>query len=170
METFPRYWPFVRGIHRSPVNSPHKCQWGRTFMFSLICGRINGWVNKVEAGELIRHRAHLDVIVMWSLSLCTSPGGRGAQALFWRAVLFFFCGCFGVVVTSFSAMLLSWSLIFWMLVAVVLSLFRLSEYISLLSTLYSPTRCRTSQSSRTCFSVSTGTPHALQLWFSYLFL
>ena len=23
-KTFPRYWPFVRGIHRSPVNSPHK--------------------------------------------------------------------------------------------------------------------------------------------------
>ena len=21
---FPRYWPYVRGIHRSPVNSPHK--------------------------------------------------------------------------------------------------------------------------------------------------
>ena len=21
---FPRYWPFVRGIHRSPVNSPHE--------------------------------------------------------------------------------------------------------------------------------------------------
>ena len=21
---FPRYWPFVRGIHRSPVNSPYK--------------------------------------------------------------------------------------------------------------------------------------------------
>ena len=21
---FPRYWPFVRGIHRSPVNCPHK--------------------------------------------------------------------------------------------------------------------------------------------------
>ena len=26
METFPRYWPFVRGIHRSLLNSPHKCQ------------------------------------------------------------------------------------------------------------------------------------------------
>ena len=25
METFPRLWPFVRGTHRSPVNSPHKC-------------------------------------------------------------------------------------------------------------------------------------------------
>ena len=24
---FPRYWPFVRGIHRSLVNSPHKVQW-----------------------------------------------------------------------------------------------------------------------------------------------
>ena len=24
---FPRYWLFVRGIHRSPVNSPHKGQW-----------------------------------------------------------------------------------------------------------------------------------------------
>ena len=23
---FPRYWAFVRGIHRSPVNSPHKGQ------------------------------------------------------------------------------------------------------------------------------------------------
>ena len=24
---FLRYWPFVRGIHRSPVDSPHKGQW-----------------------------------------------------------------------------------------------------------------------------------------------
>ena len=23
---FPRYWPFVWGIHRSPVDSPHKGQ------------------------------------------------------------------------------------------------------------------------------------------------
>ena len=27
METFPRHWPFVKGIHRSPVDSPHKVQW-----------------------------------------------------------------------------------------------------------------------------------------------
>ena len=31
---FPRYWPFVRGIHRSPVNSPHKGQWPGALMFS----------------------------------------------------------------------------------------------------------------------------------------
>ena len=34
---FPRYWPFVRGIHRSRVNSPHKSQWRGALMFSLIC-------------------------------------------------------------------------------------------------------------------------------------
>ena len=30
-------WPFVRGFHRSPVNFPHKDQWRRALMFSLIC-------------------------------------------------------------------------------------------------------------------------------------
>ena len=34
---FPRYWPFVWGIHRSPVNSPHRGQWRGALMFSLIC-------------------------------------------------------------------------------------------------------------------------------------
>ena len=61
---FPRYWPFVRGIHRSPVNSPHKGQWREILMFSLICARINGWVINGEAGDLRRRRAHYDVIVM----------------------------------------------------------------------------------------------------------
>ena len=61
---FPRYWPFVRGIHRAPVNSPHKGQWRGALMFSLIYARINGWVNNREAGDLRRHRAHYDVMVM----------------------------------------------------------------------------------------------------------
>ena len=61
---FPRYWPFVRGIHRSPVNSPHKGQWRGALMFSLICSWMNAWVNNSEAGDLRRHRAHYDVIVM----------------------------------------------------------------------------------------------------------
>ena len=34
---FPCNWPFVWGIHRSPVNSPHKGQWRGVLMFSLIC-------------------------------------------------------------------------------------------------------------------------------------
>ena len=61
---FPHYWPFVRGIHRSPVNSPHKGQWRGALMFPLICVWINGWVNNREAGDLRRYRAHYDVIVM----------------------------------------------------------------------------------------------------------
>ena len=32
---FPRYCPFVRVIHRSPVNYPHKGQWRGALMFSL---------------------------------------------------------------------------------------------------------------------------------------
>ena len=55
----------MRGIHRSPVNSPHKGQWRGSLMLSLICAWINGWVNNGEAGDLRRHRAHYDVIVMF---------------------------------------------------------------------------------------------------------
>ena len=61
---FPRYWPFVRGIHRSPVNSPHKGQWRGALMLSLICVWINGWVNNRDAGDLRRYRTHYDVTVM----------------------------------------------------------------------------------------------------------
>ena len=54
---FPRHWAFVWGIHRSPVNSPHKGQWRGVLMFSLMCAWINSWVNNREAGDLRRHRA-----------------------------------------------------------------------------------------------------------------
>ena len=50
---FPRYWPFVRGIHRSPVDSPRKGQWCGALMFPLIWAWINGC-----------HCAHYGVIVM----------------------------------------------------------------------------------------------------------
>ena len=63
---FPCYLPFVCGIHRWPVNSPHKGQWRGALMFSLICAWIglNSWVKNREAGDLKRHRAHYGVIVM----------------------------------------------------------------------------------------------------------
>ena len=59
METFPHYWPFVRGIHWSPVNSPHKGQWRWV------------WTDNRDAGDLRRNRAHYDVTVMRG-----HPGGR----------------------------------------------------------------------------------------------
>ena len=73
----PRYWPFVRGIHRSPVNSPHKGQWREALMFSLIWAWMNCWVNNREVGDLRRHRAHYDVTVMcWGRRMIT-PDERG---------------------------------------------------------------------------------------------
>ena len=73
-----RRW-IPRGIHRSPVNSPHKGQWRGALLFPLICAWINDWVNNGEAGDLRRHRVHHDVIVMvlkevWISSLFYSKG------------------------------------------------------------------------------------------------
>ena len=64
---FPRNWPFVREIHRSPVNFPHKGQWRGALMFSFIYAWINDWVNNREAGDLRRQHGHYDVIIMKSL-------------------------------------------------------------------------------------------------------
>ena len=61
---FPHYWPLVRGIHRSSVDSPHKGQWRGALMFSLICARTNGWANNRDAGDVRLHRTHYDVTVM----------------------------------------------------------------------------------------------------------
>ena len=45
---FPRYWPFVRGIHRSPVNSLHKGQWRGALIFFYL--RLNKRLSKHSRG------------------------------------------------------------------------------------------------------------------------
>ena len=62
--TFSALLALCAGIHRSPVNSSHKGQRRGALMFSLICAGIHAWVNNREAGDLRRHRAHYDIIVM----------------------------------------------------------------------------------------------------------
>ena len=64
----PRYWPFVRGIHRWPVDSLHKSHWHGALMYSVICAWTNNWANNRDAGDLRRHWAHYDVIVTQMLS------------------------------------------------------------------------------------------------------
>ena len=59
---FPRYWPFVRGIHRSPVNSPHKGQWRGALMFFLSA--LEWTINNLEVDNLGRHCVHYDVTVV----------------------------------------------------------------------------------------------------------
>ena len=49
---FPRYWSFG--------------QWRGASMFSFIFVRTNNWGNNGDARDLRRHRAHYDVIVMYS--------------------------------------------------------------------------------------------------------
>ena len=64
MEIFSELLALCAGNSQWPVNSPHKGQWRRALMFSLICPWINGWVNNREAGDMRWHRVHYDVIVM----------------------------------------------------------------------------------------------------------
>ena len=86
----PRYWPFVRGIHRSLVNSSHKGQWRGALMFSLICAWINGWINNYEAGDwdavapIVRHSTGFDSdFKLWL------PNGR--YSIFYDVIWLFWC-------------------------------------------------------------------------------
>ena len=65
METFSALLAICAG--NSPVPGEFPTQRPVTLwalMFTLICARINGWVNNREAGDLRRYRAHYDVVVM----------------------------------------------------------------------------------------------------------
>ena len=89
---FPRNWSFVWGIHRSPVNSPHKGQWRGALMFSLIYAWINDWVNNREAGDLRRHRGQYDVIVMcihrdkWSFKCVQVVDALWYRNIYWNTI------------------------------------------------------------------------------------
>ena len=63
METFPRYWLFVREF-TGPDEFPAQRPVTRSFdVFFDLCPN-NDWVNNREAGNLRRYCAHYDVIVM----------------------------------------------------------------------------------------------------------
>ena len=58
---FPRYWPFERGIHRSPVNSLHKGKWRRALMLFLsapekrLSKQSRGWWFETPSRPLWHH-------------------------------------------------------------------------------------------------------------------
>ena len=72
---FPRYWPFVRGIHQTTVNSPHKGQWRRALIF-FICAWTNGlgkqrrrrWI-ETPSRQLWRHCNYLNSTFVRNLPL-----------------------------------------------------------------------------------------------------
>ena len=100
---FPRHWPFVRGVHRSPVDSPHRGQWRGALTFSLTCASTNGWANNRDTGNLRRHRAHYDVTVMILMKLNLIPfacinslpsyGAKHDISLYWSTVARAMAGC-----------------------------------------------------------------------------
>ena len=69
METFSALLIICAGNSPVPGEFPAQGQWRGALMFSLICTRINGWVNNGEAADLRRHRAHYDVAVMKGIDL-----------------------------------------------------------------------------------------------------
>ena len=74
----PRYWPFVRRIHQSPVHSLPNGQWRGTLMFSFIYAWISGWINTRDTGNLIHHRAHYDDTV---ISIMYTPADENSNAI-----------------------------------------------------------------------------------------
>ena len=66
----------------SPATFPHKGQWQRVLMFSVICAWTNGWVNNRDASDLRRHRAHYGVIVIIKFQLPRSVSVQGKETNF----------------------------------------------------------------------------------------
>ena len=69
---FPRYWPCMRRIHRSPVNSPHKGQWRGALMFSYICALNKqlrkqswGWWFETPSRSLWGHCNVISILKIW---------------------------------------------------------------------------------------------------------
>ena len=66
-----------------------KASHAELWCFLLISAWINGWVNNREAGDLRRHRAHYDGIVMWkalkdTIDITTMQGLRLAMNKLWQ--------------------------------------------------------------------------------------
>ena len=108
---FPRYWPFARWIHRSPVNSPHKGQGHGALMFSLIWAWMNkplskqlwGWWFETPSRSLWRHcndvfhqnRPYLHVLVVStgqplirSVILCSCISNIQENDIKWYMVMY----------------------------------------------------------------------------------
>ena len=86
--------PFVRGIRRSPVNSPHKGKWRGVLMFSLICAWINVRLVIWDAitpimTSLYCFRSKLSTLWCYNLDFCStiSTGLSALSAMTWHDVI-----------------------------------------------------------------------------------
>ena len=75
---YPRYWPFVRGIHRWPVDCPHKASDAELWCFFFYLRLNKRWASNRDAGDLRRHRTQYDVTLMvlllaWHMPIWNIP-------------------------------------------------------------------------------------------------
>ena len=70
METFSALLAICAGNSPVPGEFPAQRPVTRALMFYLIFAWINGWVNNREAGDLRRHRADYEIIVMIPPDTC----------------------------------------------------------------------------------------------------
>ena len=59
IETSLLYYPFVKGTHRSTVDSHHKQPAVRRFMFSLLLAWTSFWISNRVTGDSRRHDVHV---------------------------------------------------------------------------------------------------------------
>ena len=90
METFSTLLTLCAGNSLAPVNFPHKGQWPRALVFSLICTWINNWVNNGDDSDLKHHHAHYDITVMfWKNWInCWYPGSSSYQYINSHAIAY----------------------------------------------------------------------------------
>ena len=91
---FPPYWPFVWGIHWSPVNSPHKGPVTRSFFIFFDLPQNKRLSKQSRRGDLRNRRARYDVIVMILVIYATVTFTR------WLSVT-----CFNSIYTMYSSRL-----------------------------------------------------------------
>ena len=85
---FPCYWPFVKGIHWWPVDSPHTGQWRGALMISLTCDwnkqlRKQSWCRWFEmpSRSLWRHSNDNVLVGIWQRYLQHVCGMSGSASI-----------------------------------------------------------------------------------------
>ena len=62
---FLRYWPYVRGIYRSSVDSPHKGQWRGAFKWCFLCSAPEQAFEQTIEMPVISHAIVLIMTSLW---------------------------------------------------------------------------------------------------------
>ena len=74
------------GEFTGPGEFPAQRPVTRSFDVSVICARINGWVNNRKAGDLRRHRGHYGVDVMVIHNVLPTPPNLHSNRTFLKII------------------------------------------------------------------------------------